>query len=275
MDSQQYLAEDEIDLKTYINVLIKRKNLILAVVIAAMAISAVISLFMPKVYEITSTIQLGNIGGPLVGKNEAKGMILNQGSLLSVIKELNLKTDVESLKKSIKIEDIKDTNLLTIKIEYFDSDMILKLNDAILSPLIAQGQNIYQQRLFLTNERLNELDAEIKNTEADINGTQSLIFGRPNPSKASQADAALGIILLQNTLPSYQDNLTGLRNQRNRLKFLLAEAKDFNIFDEPIKPSNPTGPNRRQIVINFGIIGLTVGIFLAFFMEFWQKNKEG
>lgn len=272
MDNQQYLPEEEIDLRKYINVLVKRKNLILAIFLVAVVGSSITSLLMPKVYEITSTVQLGNISGLLIGKEDAKGMILNQNSLLSVIKELNLKIDVESLKKNIEIKDVKDADLLTIKITYPDIDMILKINDAILNPLITQGQGIYQKRLALTNERLKELDIEIKNTEADINETQNLIFGHPDSTKVSQSDLALGVVLLQNTLPNYENNLTALRNQRNRLKLSLSEIKDFKIFDAPIKPQNPIGPKKRQNVINFGIIGLTVGVFLAFFMEFWQNS---
>lgn len=275
MDKQQYMAEDEIDLRKHINVLIKRKNLILAIFLVAIVVSAATSLSMPKVYEITSTVQLGNIGGLLIGKGDAKEMILNQNSLLSIIKELNLQINVEGLKKSIKIDDLKETNLLTVKIVYPDSDIILKIHDAILNPLITQGQDIYQGRLALTDERLKELDAEIKNTEADIDGTQNMIFRHPDSSSVSQADVALGVILLQNTLPSYESNLTVLRNQRNRLKFTLVEAKGFKIFDAPIKPENPIGPKKRQIVINFGIIGLTLGAFLAFFMEFWQNSGKG
>ncbi len=273
MDDQQYLAEGEIDLRNYVNVLVKRKKFILGVLLVAVSSSAIISLSMPKVYEIISTVQIGSINGIVMGKNEAKGIILNQSSLLSAIKELNLKADVESLKKSIKIDDVKDSDLLMVKLTYPDINMILEINKAILNPLITEGQRIYEKRISLVQERLKELDVEIANVEKDIVEAQNLISASPNSGKTSQSDTALQVLVLQNTIPDYEGNLTAIKNQRNRLKFSLAEAKECMIFDAPIKPERPIGPKKRQFVINFGIIGLTLGVFLALFMEFWQERQ--
>jgi uncharacterized protein involved in exopolysaccharide biosynthesis len=66
-----------------------------------------------------------------------------------------------------------------------------------------------------------------------------------------------------------------LRNKRNELKFLLANAKDFKVFDAPMKSKYLIGPKKKQDVFNAGMIGLLSGVFLALLMEFWQKGKGG
>ena len=274
-EQTQEIYEDEIDLREYINVIIKRKKLILAIFLVSVVTAAIVSLMMPKIYEITTTVQLGNVNELLIKNEDAKAIMLNQNLLLSVINELSLKMGVESLQKAIKISDLAGTNLLKIKITYPGIDTALKINNRIINPFIAQGQIIYQERLAIVNERLKELDAEIKNAEEDISRTQTLISGLPNASNISQSDVSLRIILLQNTLPNYESNLTALRNQRNGLKFSLANAKDFKIFDAPIQPKYPVGPNKKQNVITAGIMSLMFGIFLTFFLEFWQKGKKG
>ncbi len=274
METQQNIQEDEIDIREYINVIIKRKKLILAIFLVSVVTAAIVSLRMPKVYEITSTVQLGSVNELLIKNEEAKAIMLNQNLLLSVINDLNLKITAETLQKDIKITDINGTNLLKIKITYPGIDTALKINDAIVNPLIAQGQNMYQERLVIVNERLKELDAEIKNAEGDINRTQTLIFGLPNANNISQSDVSLRVILLQNTLPNYESNLTALRNQVNGLKIILSNAKDFKIFDAPIKPKNPVGPKKKQNVIIAGMFSLILGVFLAFILEFWQKSKK-
>jgi len=271
----QEIYEDEIDLREYVNVIIKRKKLILAIFLVSVVTAAIVSLMMPKIYEITTTVQLGSVNELLIKNEEAKAIILNQNLLLSVINELSLKMRFESLQKAIKISDLAGTNLLKIKITYPGIDTALKINDAIINPFIAQGQIIYQERLAIINERLNELDAEIKNAEGDISRTQALISGLPNANNISQSDVSLRIILLQNTLPNYESNLTTLRNQRNGLKLMLVDAKDFKIFDAPIKPKYPVGPKKKQNVLIAGIMSLMFSIFLAFLIEFWQKEKEG
>jgi len=273
MENQQYIQEDEIDLRQYINVIIKRKKLILAIFLVSVVIASIVSLRMPKIYEITSTIQLGSVIELLIKNEDAKAIILNQNSLLTIIKDLNLKMLPDGLQKDIKISDMIGTSLLKIKITYPSVDMALKISDAIVNPLIAQGQIIYQERLAIVKERLKELDEEIKNSELDIARTQTLISGLPNFSNISQSDISLRIILLQNTLPNYESNLTGLRNQRNGLKLVLANAKDFKIFDAPIRPKYPVGLKKKQNVLIAGMFGLMFGVFLAFVLEFWQKSK--
>lgn len=274
MENQQYLQEDEIDIREYVNVIMKRKKLILSIFFTAVVITAIMSLLMPKIYEITSTIQLGSVNELLIKKEEVKEIILNQNSLLAIINQLGLKTEVERFRKEIKIDNINDTDLLSISITYPGIDTALKINDAIVNPLIAQGQSIYQERLALANERLKELEAEIKNAEVDIIRTQTLISGLPNSGNISQADVSLRIILLQNTLPNYESNLTALRNQKNELKLLINNAKDFKIFDAPIRPLKPIAPKKAENVFIAGIISLVFGIFLAFFMEFYRKVKS-
>lgn len=274
MENQQCAQEDEIDIREYINVIIKRKKLILAIFLVSVFTAAIASLMMPKIYEVTSTVQLGSVNEPLIKSEEAKAIMLNQNLLLTIINELNLKIGVEGIQKAIKISDVTGTNLLKIKIIYPGIDTAIKINDAIVNPLIVQGQGLYQERLAIINERLKELDLEIKNAESDIGRTQTLISGIPEANNISQSDISLRIILLQNTLPNYESNLTMLRNQRNGLKFSLSNSKDFKVFDQPIKPKNPVGPKKKQNVLIVGMLSLMFGVFLAFVLEFWQKSKK-
>jgi capsular polysaccharide biosynthesis protein len=243
--------------------------------IVAVVGSAIISFQMPKIYEISSTLQLGNVNGLLISKEEAKEIILNQNVLLSIIKELDLNGEPAGLKQSIKIEDMKETSLLRIKMTSSDIEKSFKINDAIIKPLIVQGQKLYQKRVSMLNERLGELEAEIKGVEGDIVRTQAMISGLPASSNVSQSDVSLRIILLQNTLPSYETNLTALRNQRSDLRLSLESAKEFKVFESPIAPKNSIGPKSERNVVLAGILSLIAGVFLAFTMEFWQKNVKG
>ncbi len=275
MESQQHIQEDEIDIREYIKVIIKRKKLILSIFLVSVVTAAIVSLTMPKVYEITSTVQLGSINGLLINKEEAKAIMLNQNSLLSIINDLNLKNTSESLQKDIKISDIGGTNLLKIRITYSGIDTAIRINDAIVNPLIAQGQDMYKERVSIINGRLKELYGAIKNAEEDITRTQNLIIGIPSSKEISQAEVSLRMVILQNTLPKYENNLTDLRNQRNDLQVLLSSSKNFKVFEAPIKPNNPVESTNRQNVLITGMLSLMLGVFLVFFLEFWHKGKEG
>jgi len=274
MENQQDIQEDEINLREYIKVIIKRKKLIFAIFLVSVIIAAIVNLRMPNVYEVASTIQLGNINGLLIPKEDVKAIILNQNSLLSIIKELNLKVEVKNLKESIGLEDVGDTGLLKIKVKYPDVETGIKIINAIMDSFLAYGQNIYQQRAAIIQQRLKELDAEISSAHEAILKTQALISGLPNSNNIAQSDVYLKIILTNN-LPDYETNLSRLRNQRDDQELVLVNAKDFKIFDAPIKPQNPIGPNKKQNVLITGISALIFGVLLVFCMEFWQRSKKG
>ena len=278
MSNQKY-AEDEIDLRDYIKVILKRKKLILTVFFVTVITTAVVSLCMPKVYESASMIQVGSIDELLMKKEEVREILLAQNLLAPIIKELNLDIDAKQLKENIKIEDTKGTNSLKIKVQYPNSDMVVKINKGIVSSFVSSGQGIYQERIGLINERLKELqEEEIKNTEEDIGRVKSLISEMAGSTGIShgisQKEISLRIILLQNTLPNYQSHLYTLKNRRNQLKVLLSKAEEFKIVDSPIEPKYPIKPKKRRMVAISIIISLIVGVFLAFFMEYWQASKK-
>jgi len=268
MENPQSIQEDEIDLREYIQVILKRKKFILAIFLASVFTAAVISLLLPKTYEISSTIQLGRINELLINNEEAKALMLNQNLLQSIINDLNLDSTPQEFEKNIKISDIKGTNLLRIKITGNDIDTAIKINDLLTSALIARGKALYQKNIDIINERLNSLSLEIKSAVDDIGRTQALIAEAPIAKNISQSDVSLRVILLQNSLPNYESNLNDLRNQENAIKVTLANSREFTVSDYPVRPENPIGPKKKQIVIFSSLIGLIVGIFLVFIKEY-------
>jgi len=272
MPEQDY-AEQEINLRDYINVIIKRKKIILTVFFVSVITTAVFSLIMPKVYLSTATIQNGIVGELLIKKSVAEEIIKFYDFLNPIIKELKLETNVERLKRAIKVEVINDTDFLRFKVEYKDRDVSLKLCQSIVNSFLAQANNLYQQRLNLVNRHIEELNSQIKSIQSDIERTQGLIQNLAVSEKIGEPERGIRIVLLQNTLPNYQANLISLLNLKNDLQLTLIKAKEFKLIDQPIKPKYPIKPNKRQNVVISGVISLMFGVFLALFIEYWEKSK--
>lgn len=53
-----------------------------------------------------------------------------------------------------------------------------------------------------------------------------------------------------------------------------AEADLLKISSLAYEPKVPIKPNRKLNILIAGVLGLFVGIFVAFFLEFWQKGKS-
>lgn len=53
----------------------------------------------------------------------------------------------------------------------------------------------------------------------------------------------------------------------------LCNARGFKIISPPAEEPNVVKPKIKQNIAIAGILGLMLGVFLAFLMEFWQKSN--
>jgi len=273
MTEQEYAA-DEINLRDCINIIIKRKKVVLSIFITSVVIGIIASFLMPKIYEMSVNIQLASLKDTLITKEEARQKILNSDLLIPVIQEVGIKLDVESLKKIIRIEDIKNTNLLSIKIKYRDSDIALVILKKITASFISEMQPLYENNKSLLKKRIEELDSEIQDVLSDIEITQKNLKRLLDSESHSDLDANFKTFLIQNYLPSYMNHLFDLRNEKNKLSLVLINAKNLELLDLSPKPKHPVRPNKTLnlfISITMGLIG---GMIWAFFMEYWEKSKQ-
>lgn len=261
-----------VELRDYLNVIIKRKKMILAVFFISIIITAIVSFIAPKEYLATAIIQNGFVEEPLLKKSEVDQMIKFYDFLNPAIEELQLQENAEGLKEFIKVETVKDTDFLRFKVEYKDKDLSLKLCRIIVNAFLAQASDIYLHRINLIEKNLLELDNQVKSIQSDIKRTQKLIEDLSISEKVSGAEIATRVILLQNTLPNYYNNLVSLFEQREDLQLVLIKAKEFKLI-ELIEPSSPVKPNKKLNIAVSAIVSLIFGVFLAFFVEYWEKQK--
>lgn len=52
------------------------------------------------------------------------------------------------------------------------------------------------------------------------------------------------------------------------------ESIDFVVIDKAVPPEQKIKPDKRQNIMLAGIISLFIGIFLAFFLEYWENVKK-
>jgi capsular polysaccharide biosynthesis protein len=268
---QQPVYEDEIDLRELINVVIKRKKLILGIFFASVIITIIISFLIPRTYLSTAIIQTGIADTPLIKIAEAEQMIKTQDFLNSIIKELELKVEPENLKSAINLKEMKDTDLIQLEIGYQGMGTSYKLLRAIVGSFLAKNNELYQQRMDYFNQQMKELDSQINSVQSNITRTQELIQNLFSSGEISERDAGVKIILLQNTLPSYYDNLMNLSVEKNNLRLILIKSREFKLVD--LTKPKPIKPNKKLNVALAGVLSLMFATFLAFFIEFWQKQN--
>ena len=246
----QNYPNDEINLMDYIKVIIKRKKLIIGIFIICVVATTIVSFRMPKVYQIDSTARIGSIGGSLFSVGEMIEKTKNRNLLQSVIQEIDTNITVESLKEAVKIEKVEGTNFLKVQMESVEPGIAIDILNKIESKLVLDGNEFYEKNITLINERIQELHARKENVSKQIK------------------------MLNQNTLTNYETIYSELSAAEYSLKKNLLLANNFKIIESPAKSINPIKPKKKQMVTISAVVGLMLGIFIAFFVEFWQKSKE-
>ncbi|MDN5293586.1 MAG: protein tyrosine kinase modulator [Eubacteriales bacterium] len=130
--------EQELDLREYLEIIAKRKKLLIQVPLVAVIVSAIISLFFLKpVYEASTTLMVGK---SLAAKKDGAIDVVDYNTILAnkqlaktygeiaksrtvaqaVIEASGVQMEVEELQKMIDVAPVKDTELLKISVRDTD-----------------------------------------------------------------------------------------------------------------------------------------------------------
>lgn len=262
---EQY--DDEINLCDYINVLIKRKVTILIVFFLCVAVAAIYSFTTPKIYKVEETIRIGQINDSLISKEEAIRLIRSKNILQPVVEALNKDLSLSGLKETIKIKEVKGTNFLSVSINHKSPQRAIEILKNTADNFIEYGNNLYAKKIKLLEERMETLETQKQSVKREINSLQGVIKDKITPDYP----------LIQNTLTNYEEIYSKLDEETYSLKNKLADARKFELFEPPLEPENPISPKKKQNIAIAAVIGLMLGVFVAFFREFWANSagEEG
>jgi len=298
---------DEIDLMDYIKVILKRKKIIFGITVLAVIGAAGFSFSMAKVYEISTSLEVGMIekeaGDSFELIEEPSQVVAKiEGDVYGILVREKLEISEEDYPK-IKTENPKDTNLVVIKIESNKTEQaknILKeINQLILNEhqkkvetkkevleknieLIKRDIEISQKDIERIKFKISSLEREkivLENKVISLQkillyeqtpGTQFALFDTQEKLEQKRQEIEnryLEINSLENKINSIQNQINYLENKIDNIQ-LTKITKMPTISEQPVKPRS-----LLNIVIA-GVLGLFIGTFLAFFKEFWEKSNK-
>lgn len=270
MDNEKY-SNNEINLRDYIEVIIKRKKIILIIFFMCVVGTIVISFLMPKTYETSTIVKIGSITQPLISgviqplipKEEAILKLQREPLLNSVIRKLNLNIEVSGLKEMIEVENIKNTQFLKIKTQYTNPDLAVKICNAIANFFILQMKEMYDKKTILLNEQIKTLEKRNEILEKAVEKINQMLL-----SQTTNQDFPL----MQNTLSNYETVFSQLSERIYLLKKELIDFQQFEILEPAVIAKNIKPDKKLNITVS-AILGLMIGIFAAFLQEYWQRSK--
>ena len=247
---EKRLNEEEVDLRDYLKVMGKRKWTIIITLLVCLAVAAIFTFLQRPVYQIKSafdigSIPIGTVRTPepiLIMTPEATAQLCKSDYLLSKVKEiLNLPK-----KEEIKVKAGSIGSMVTISLDSSSPEKAVKIVNTITNLAIKEQDTIYQ-------EKVRELEKEAEEIQKKI----ALTHRKKGEPLASLVNLNY-LQQLQSRFNEIQGQLTSFRETK-----LIFPA---TIPDRPIKPRPAF-----NLAISI-ILGLFLGIFLAFSQEYFSKT---
>ncbi|MEA3295921.1 MAG: Wzz/FepE/Etk N-terminal domain-containing protein [Patescibacteria group bacterium] len=297
---------DEIDLMDYVKIIFKRKYLIFGIFFLSMLCAGVFSFFMPKVYEINTMIEIGGIKNEKTQKIE---IIEQPTQLVEKINsdvygvEIRNKLQIsEAEYAKIKIENSKNTNLVKLTIKSSDIEKSKNILQGINGLILAEHQEIIENKKQLLEKDIELLEKDIEVYQQNEQRIKNKIsFLKQEQVVLENKISALQKVLVYEQTPGTQfalfDNQEKLQQKKQEIENRYLEISSLNVKINSFQNSvnsilnqikniqktkiiknisvseNPVSPRILLNIIIAGILGMFIAVFLAFFKEWWEKER--
>jgi capsular polysaccharide biosynthesis protein len=269
------IQEEEIDLREYINILLKRKGIIILIFLIAVITAALVSYFaISPIYQSSAIFSVAQIDSrAVININESLEIMRSNIVLDEVINRMGLKETAEQLRLQIIVEGLKDTNFIKISAEHDTPEKTKSLVENIVDVFIEQNQDEYREKVKLVEDRLKTLEEQIAEFMKNIQEIEKTKKEIAASEELSEGEKQFQISLLLSSSVTERGLYNTLTDRASSLKTSLKSCEDFKIINNAQMPVSPIKPNKKLNILTAGVLGLFVGIFVAFFLEFWQKRK--
>lgn len=329
------MEEKEVYLSDYLNIIWKKKWIIIIGTILSMIVAGVVSFLIKPIYEIDVIVQPGKFFLKSQDGSFEEYVVEEPRQIADKVKyksydaiiafELNI--DRKKFPK-IMAEDIKNTLLARMWIKDHDVELSQKILHSLVGYLkedidkkidieihnvdvgiksseIAKEKSIKEieilgKKLVIIAQRKKDIIKEresAKNKIEDLEREQSKVLKKEKRSEVESLGMLLYSNEIQQSLRYYDylnEKLSEKRIEEEDMKSKIQEEKtninfhnnnienlkeikgriDYTkVIKEPTSSTYPISPKKKLNVLIAGILGLMVFIFVAFFINYIEKNK--
>jgi len=297
----QQIYDDEIDLREYLSVIVKRWKTIVLIIIVLTVGSYIFSKTQKPVFEAKTTVLLRSSGSSsgssqlaalagMAGINLSGSGSGNLGDLTELMKsravakkvliDLNLRSRIKgwdnpkltdndlAISVSGMLKPSKMTgNILEIKAEAGTPELAADIANGYVAAI-----SYYWNELNATEaqKKLQYIESELPRVEQELKNSENKLKLVPRSFGGLSLSGQSGI---QRDYDIYSSVYSMLKKEHESTKLDASkELPPFSIVDQALVPKHRSKPNTKlNIVIGF-VLGVFVGIFIAFFQEYWEKS---
>jgi len=254
------LKEQELSLKDCIGVIKKRKKIILLVFLIAVIGSAVLSFVLPPVYEVESTIKIGQIMDlstfekiPIESAVASAQFFQGSQVLGDAIRDLKLPFTLKKLRKKISAEPVgQEKDLVEIRVEMIQARQALNVANYLVDRLRERHQQIKQlhENMSQILARYDEHIASIARELSEIGQRESGILATYN-EQVKGINRQLSAIEAnrKEIIAEYDETIKGINEQLPEIKNDIAKAKQE--MKKKMEESQPLSEAESRLLVGY------------------------
>ena len=261
------IKEEEIDLKDYLKIILKRKRLILGVGLTVTIVTFLFSVLSPKVYEISTSIEIGKSF-----EDEGSNPLENPIQVKTKIEEGIYKEIQE--KFNLKVENPKNTNLILIKIESKNPEKDKKILEELNKIILEDHQKKLESQMSTLSKKEKIINAKISSLNREKKAIEERVKILENiPPQKRTLSEKLFLSESKEKIEKKEQEIKNLQEELLSLQKQVATLQPTKVIKEPTISKKPIKPN---IILNTTcalLLGLFGGIFFAFAKEWWKEGN--
>ena len=264
------MEEHEIELIRYLQVIWRRKGLIIGGTLVAAATALVVSLSMPKTYEVSRTLKIGSLPGRAIENREAVINRLKDDRVLkSVLEKIHIGDEAEEIGGLVSI-DTRTNPEVRYTVQAQDPQVGTEIADKLADYIIKVHSPIFDKGIQITREHEAQLAQTIRKLEVEIESMKNTLKSIMDAPKVD----APAVILLQASMEDRERNLANLRRELKETRLSILGYEKTAVITADAPPKHPVKPRVRLNVVLGGTLGLMGFTFLAFFLEYIDKARR-
>jgi uncharacterized protein involved in exopolysaccharide biosynthesis len=257
---------DEINLRDLILVIWRYRKLIVGLFLASLLIGAVVSFAITPVYQVQAKISIGNYAvdpgnsEPQMTPETAREILLSSG------------LQDEAWGKGtnaggLSITPVDNTNILNITLDTSDPQQGEALLNELIDLFDEKTGEQYERSIELIDDNLKLTETELKEIEQNIEQTRELLENTEASSVSKVQQAGL-----LDTLSRFLQQRDKLLEKKLQCEQKLNTIESMQVLEEPAASSSPVSPNKKLNIVVAGVLGLMVGVFGAFTVDYFRRN---
>lgn len=269
--------EDFVELRNYITIVLRRWWVVVLALVLVFALGYGYTQRQDKIYRATASVIVGqsiqawDVNRAQMQTSEAlaqtyAALAKRQPVLEGTVNALGLDYRWQRLRSMVSAQVVPSTQLVEISVEARSTEEAIMIADGVaqqlilLSPTALRNQEATEEVAFV-NERLANVQERIENNQAQLDELLMVDVTTLAPAEVTALEEE--VANLENVIFALESNYTQLLDFMDSSR----SSNYIAIIDEAQANSAPVSPNVQLNLMVAAVLGLAIGIALAFVLE--------